>query len=508
MELNKLQLQELYEAIKDNITVGYIKWHRSQSGYSSIESIDQKLAENNRSYRYYSNDYVHALLSKHAYRSSKEKDTIILGASIDKYLKDWKVEKVYDDTDTTGYYGAVYINDKTHQVILASRGSESIIKGLFSKNSDWKTNLEEIVGGKIIPGQQAWNYLATEEAVKLVKEKGYHLSLTGHSLGAWLAELGAFYCHAYFNHPDVKAVTFDSPGSYQMMKRLKSNIQNRGTKVNIKDIEIVTYLAAPNPVNSCNQHVGRVYRVNREMDVTKWIDSKVSTFIMNLFGDKIHGALSLEGHMLAGILATFNLETGKPKQNSCIRIADWPRLQYHGEEKINDTTVSGTTIMSFISLFVNIVKGEIYQGEYWEYFKHIDLKDAEGKSEPKYDLSFDNRFSLVAKAHYREDDKNILKLSKGSIDELLYDLHHFKKRLDTFGDFPEIMREQLIDLASSFEVKAIDREGKKYELIPIKEEELDVDGIKQRMIRLIEVIPGGKKKLKGFFQRLWARDCS
>lgn len=46
----------------------------------------------------------------------------------------------------------------------------------------------------------------------------YSLSITGHSLGAYLAELSVYYCLYDFDYCNVRGVTFDGPGSYEMMK--------------------------------------------------------------------------------------------------------------------------------------------------------------------------------------------------------------------------------------------------------------------------------------------------
>ncbi len=208
--LTRTELKELYDAIQDNTELGYISWHEDQVAYDFTQKIETKLIDNNRNYQYHPNDYVHGLLSRHAYKFSKAGDSVEIdnldniSEKTREYLKNWEVAAVFDDVEKTGYYSAIYINNKTHQVVLANRGTEDIIKGLLSQNGDWKTNLEEILGGQIIVGQQACNYQATYEAVKLAKEKAYRLSITGHSLGAWLAELSAFYCHAYFDCRDIR----------------------------------------------------------------------------------------------------------------------------------------------------------------------------------------------------------------------------------------------------------------------------------------------------------------
>ena len=56
----------------------------------------------------------------------------------------------------------------------------------------------------------------------------------------------------------VKAVTFDSPGSSNIMEALKSNIDNKDT-LETKNLNIVTYLSFPNIVNSFSKHTGKHY---------------------------------------------------------------------------------------------------------------------------------------------------------------------------------------------------------------------------------------------------------
>jgi putative lipase involved disintegration of autophagic bodies len=70
----------------------------------------------------------------------------------------------------------------------------------------------------------AHSYGGTKIAVEKAKDMNYKLSITGHSLGAYLAELSIYYCHMDLNFKNVKGVTFDGPGSLEMMKQLSSNL--------------------------------------------------------------------------------------------------------------------------------------------------------------------------------------------------------------------------------------------------------------------------------------------
>jgi len=79
-----------------------------------------------------------------------------------------------------------------------------------------------------------------------------------------------FYCHTDFKFKNVKAVTFDGPGSRQMMERLSTGLVE-GDGVSWDDIkqelDIVRYTAQPNAVNSTNNHVGVQYCVDPMLHV-------------------------------------------------------------------------------------------------------------------------------------------------------------------------------------------------------------------------------------------------
>lgn len=511
-KLSESELKILYDAIKNNTQLGYITWHKDQITYQTLEKIEKRLVENNKNYRYYPNDYTHALLSKHAYKTSNVGDITSLDHNVDEYLKNWTVLRVFDDTKVTGYYGAIYINDKTHQVVLANRGTEEVLKGLFNKNSDWKTNFEEILGGQIIVGQQAKNLMATAEAIEIAKQTGYSLSFTGHSLGAWLAEMSAFYSHAFFDFRKVKAVTFDSPGTVPMMENLQSNIRSK-ENVKLEDVEIVTYLAGPNPANCCNPHVGKVYRVVPKMHLTEKIESKLPKFIMDNLGDKIRGLFSVEGHFMNGLSETFDPETGKPKE--CKRMMDWPRVEYQGNNSFSsrgkgiakkgiesstlspmvqtglnmalDHVIGDRTIMTIVGFLKTYIQGGIEADQYWAYFKHIDLENGEQKKE----LIFNNRFALFTLAKYREGkDIHTLKLSTGSTDKYLYKLFCFKEKLKENEDLPLILKLQLKELLDSYKIV---RNGEDYVLVPTPGH--DVESIRTRTQRLLNVIPQDLRKV-------------
>ena len=95
------------------------------------------------------------------------------------------------------------------------------------------------------------------------------LSFTGHSLGAFLAELSVFYCHADLEFPYVRAVTFDGPGSRNMMEQLAAGtVEGGGHSWDDmkKNFDIIRYTAQPNIVNCTNHHIGITYCLNVNLD--------------------------------------------------------------------------------------------------------------------------------------------------------------------------------------------------------------------------------------------------
>jgi hypothetical protein len=143
-----------------------------------------------------------------------------------KYLQGWKVDRVYthnDQKDDSGYYGVLYINKLTEQMVFAHRGTKFESRDLLETDSSLQTDIKGVFGGQIV-GQQAAAYEFTKEIIDYAKSKNYHLSTTGHSLGGWLAELSLYFSHRDFDYHKMKAIIFDSPGLGLNMDKFRSNI--------------------------------------------------------------------------------------------------------------------------------------------------------------------------------------------------------------------------------------------------------------------------------------------
>ncbi len=182
----------------------------------------------------------------------------------------------------------------------------------------------------------------TKECVEIAVDNDYFLSFTGFSNGAWLAEHSLYYAHQDFKHKKSKAVLFDSPGMCKSEKELEeTGIISAEKKFTLKDMDVVNYLTAPCFANSCNKHVGAVYRLfinqekfNKLNYITKiigrikkvpalgWLVKKLEEefrnyefFLIGLANMFIHGNMEL-------IVEAFDKETGKPKY--CEKVVKWP----------------------------------------------------------------------------------------------------------------------------------------------------------------------------------------
>lgn len=139
---------------------------------------------------------------------------------VDSLLSDWSVYKIIEDYQSS-YYGVIYINRKDKQLVLVHRSTHSSLAFASEKlkGSSVTVDVNTVLMG-IFGMHQAHAFRATVNAVNYANLENMSLSFSGHSLGAFLAELSVFYCHTLINLPNVKAVTFDGPGTKNIMEKM------------------------------------------------------------------------------------------------------------------------------------------------------------------------------------------------------------------------------------------------------------------------------------------------
>jgi tetratricopeptide (TPR) repeat protein len=511
--LTKGQLEEIWGKLQDS-NIGHVSWGTLPEGAGVfVKKIENKIIYNNKNYKRHPNDFIHGILSLHSYKNSTEGDLVEFEPNDDnkaynQYLGKWKVHKIFKD-EASGYYSALYINQQDRQIVLSHRGTTVQLSDLLKKDSPVNADIKGILGGEIV-AQQAAAFLATEYAVEYARKYYYNLSITGHSLGAWLAELSIYYCYRDFDYTRAKAVTFDSPGSAMHLEKEKSNIINYTTDFDVKSLNIVVYLSAPNFVNSCNQHAGKVYRIFPEIPKSEFTKNlskfmkKVPIVKNNL--SFLEGFLSISGHSLNFLLKTFDPITGKPLKYE--KVLDWPWIKYTPSGAIKKTLIdfipgskiikgvigatiykpiSDTTVVSLLTVIDEFINGNINQQQYWAAFRYIDASSVEKGYAIKETLCSNDKFSLAYEGHYRTIQLDILQdvLSpiKGSSDWYLNNLAKYNINLSG------ISKKQLDELKSSYTIDIKD-DGKDY-----ISANTAVEYIRDQIIRLIEVNPEIKDAL-------------
>ena len=293
--------------------------------------------------RYHPSDFVHAILATHCYEEGlrQEKsvaepintwsphnvfnttDQFTKDNLVDNILTEWRVVQLYDLQAFSGYVGVLYVNHKDKQLVLAHRGSQNVMsyiedfQGVFTgKVTEFHRNMRDLTA-KIVKFISTSNYYS------------YAFSITGHSLGGWLADLSLFYCNQFFHFKNVKAVTFEAPGSEyilnhvpievsqeirNMHKIAQSGLRDWPNEFEVEnDLDITCYCMYPNLVNSFNKHIGNLYVI---------IDKDFDYFNTNKLTFYSMGSKLVYGHSLIPMLPLFNPITGRPY--NARKIIRWP----------------------------------------------------------------------------------------------------------------------------------------------------------------------------------------
>lgn len=198
-------------------------------------------------------DYEYALLAKHIYDRPRKGDTLPQHPT-------WRVHQaiVGGYFASCGFYAALYKNVETRQAVLVFRGTSDTIT--------WIENIYSIALNSVTSVQKLNAFAYVKTAIEYAQDENYQLSFTGHSLGAFLAELSVYFCHSHFAYPHVNAVTFESPGIREMVEKLDSEHEPMDLRV----LDIISYVSYPNIVNTCNHHVGTVYSVEPIIDKARF----------------------------------------------------------------------------------------------------------------------------------------------------------------------------------------------------------------------------------------------
>ena len=276
--------------------------------------------------------YVLAQFASKAYENYKRRET---DAEYEKRLilpDGWELLTTASNTKmNNGYFGAAYWHPEYQQVVIAHRGTK-----LNSFGALW-TDVKGVLFNHYVKQMNSattFAYKVVEALQEVNREKGVHFQVffTGHSLGGWLAQITTYTTEYlrrgednYFlkndnapqsYHPHT--VVFDSPGCKAMLSEMIDTFdvrQNGGDSV-LQNLDITSYLSAPNRINTCNSHVGTVYRIFIDSSDMGWWAKHTAVY-------------NVATHSMNKILEVFDTETGqvnkKKKGQLIIReVIDWP----------------------------------------------------------------------------------------------------------------------------------------------------------------------------------------
>ncbi|PJD93349.1 MAG: hypothetical protein CK424_02905 [Legionella sp.] len=192
--------------------------------------------------------YFHSLFALHAY------DIELSIAQKFEDLPNWQIAEL--PVEVGGFKCVLWMNEQNRQYIVSYRGTDNL------------AGVMEDIHGIVLNGvspQKEQAYLMAQKAAKLAKDKNYSLGFTGHSLGAFLAELSVFFCQNDFDFPHAHAVTFESPGSLDALEKLSPGISA------FQSLDIVQFLSYPNPINTFCRSIGTLYQVTPQLSNWSWV---------------------------------------------------------------------------------------------------------------------------------------------------------------------------------------------------------------------------------------------
>jgi hypothetical protein len=179
-------LKNLLEKLKTNSHIGNILWPRNQINNENVIQIEDKIKENNWKFERFPNYFVHLLLSNHTYSVSKndKNQKVTFNDQVfslyNEGLENWIVKEVLK-SDTNGYLGAIYVNEKTKQMVVAHKGTYNL--------QDVRTDIEGVFKGLKV--EQQVECLKLTKIANTLSNNGklYYVSTTGHSLGVFYISL-------------------------------------------------------------------------------------------------------------------------------------------------------------------------------------------------------------------------------------------------------------------------------------------------------------------------------
>ncbi len=237
-------------------------------------------------------------------------DLINIESASEDFLKNWVVVDSYSQgtaSDSLKYFGKVsaltFLNPTTKEVVIAYRGTD------LTDAIDWLEDLVYGVANDSGQDKYAENY--AKYISDIYSDDGYKIYITGHSLGAYLAQVGAaklinieedgtanagnLQRVVYFNGMGLfafkKSLINPNPSHSEMARKFILWNSSDGTP----DDKIMLVHMNGDPVSSIGVHYGQVKTLHASHDVaaaynaayTKCLNTKLATLINNAKGRRL-----------------------------------------------------------------------------------------------------------------------------------------------------------------------------------------------------------------------------
>lgn len=216
--------------------------------------------------------YIYALLSRAVYEPGGGQPPA-----------SWSILTTTDEYELSldGYFAAAYVNQQG-QMVIAQRGTD----GLDDIGNNFLISLEAVPAQVLYAGIFIDECLEEYIARFPQQDPKMATTFTGHSLGAVIAEVVA---HEF----QLPAVTFDSPGSRQIIIDKTVN----GKPLVPNNSLVTTYQSGPNYINRVNAHVGTIHRIFVPYELSSTENTSLAI---------------LQQHSIDNIVAQFNPQTQQP----------------------------------------------------------------------------------------------------------------------------------------------------------------------------------------------------
>lgn len=465
-------LECIQSVIEITPRLSHLVWpQRPSSNFLELKGricqVEDQIIRNLKKIKLFPSDYELGLLSSDIYNNKAVGDAAAVNHA-SNIPNQWKVIKVWDMSRDTGQYAALYVSHENKLMVLAHRGTYDGKTGLIdlSMVAKLNTNLPEVNTCFSIASD------AYQEAVKY----GYFLSITGHSLGGFFAELSAYFIHnrialkeGPYKHL-FRTVTFDSPGAQEFIIKHARSSETTYSRLEDKELQgfgVINYCLGINVINTINRSVG-ITIVGNFTKIIELEEVQKSLQIANKqlkggglledFLSKVGGYLNaschlvkgcevivnsvyktLETHKLENILKIFDPSTGAPKEDIVSSVKNWPKLIDEGlrSDTAQAKYAALNTAEFYFKCFNSKAAFDIFKCFVETAFKFVggiesvrNLKstmEVSALTEVIEILSRDHFSAYVESQQLPADYKDIFKLLHGSKFELSEYNHHVDK---------------------------------------------------------------------------------